>query len=447
MWFKKSITPKVSHQEDFEFLAERDMARLLEAPTGARYLTYAVFLCLILSIGWAHQAKIDEIAVGHGKVVPAKQLQVLQSLEGGIISEVFVRPGDIVAKGDILLKIDDTQFKADLQKHAREIQILKAQKERLLAEIGSKELRFSSQITRDIPDFIQQQKEIHAAKKLEFENLEQSLKLDKEKNSHDIRKARQQIEIVENNLLLARKELEIAESLRSQNGVSEIELLTRKNKVNDLMGEIAKIEIEVSQIKNNQTKLINEHNKKLIETRNQSQEQLNSILAKIENVSQSRLIAQDRLDRAAIRSPVNGIVQRVLANTISSVFKSGADLVEIVPSGGALLIEAKILPVDIGFLRTNQKAIVKFTAYDHTIYGGLSGYIEHISADSVTENENSFYIIRVRTESNEILFNGKPLKIIPGMNAKVDIITGNRSVLNSILRPVLRGTSETLGVS
>ena len=136
------------------------------------------------------------------------------------------------------------------------------------------------------------------------------------------------------------------------------------------MGEIAKIEIEVSQIENNQTKLINEHNKKLIETRNQSQEQLNSILAKIENVSQSRLIAQDRLDRAAIRSPVNGIVQRVLANTISSVFKSGADLVEIVPSGGALLIEAKILPVDIGFLRTNQKAIVKFTAYDHTIYVG-----------------------------------------------------------------------------
>ena len=145
MRFKKSMKPKVSHQEDFEFLAERDMARLLEAPTGARYLTYAVFLCLILSIGWAHQAKIDEIAVGHGKVVPAKQLQVLQSLEGGIISEVFVRPGDIVAKGDILLKIDDTQFKADLQKHAREIQILKAQKERLLAEIGSKELRFSSQ--------------------------------------------------------------------------------------------------------------------------------------------------------------------------------------------------------------------------------------------------------------------------------------------------------------
>ena len=442
------MKPKVSHQEDFEFLAERDMARLLETPTGARYLTYVVLLCFILSIGWAHQAKIDEIAVGYGKVVPAKQLQVLQSLEGGIISEVFVRPGDIVAKGDILLKIDDTQFKADLQKNTRTIQILKAQKVRLLAEIESKELMFfSSQITRDIPDFIQQEKELHATRKLEFENLEQSLKLDKEKNSNDIRKARQQIEIVANNLLLARKELEIAESLRSQNAVSEIELLTRKNKVNDLIGEIAKIEIEVSQIENNQTILINEHNKKLLEIRNQSQEQLNSILGKIESISQSRLIAQDRLDRAAIRSPVNGIVQRVLANTISSVFKSGADLVEIVPSGGALLIEAKILPVDIGFLRTNQKAIVKFTAYDHTIYGGLSGYIEHISADSVTENENSFYIIRVRTESNEILFNGKPLKIIPGMNAKVDIITGNRSVLNSILRPVLRGTSETLGVS
>ena len=446
MRLKKSEIQRISDRDDFNFLAERDMARLLEAPTGARYLIFTVLLCLIISIAWAQQAKIDEIAVGHGKVVPAQQLQILQSLEGGIISKVFVQPGDIVSEGDILLRIDETQFKADLQKYTREIQVFEAQKERLLAEIGQREMVFSSELVRGIPEFIEQEKELHAARKSELENLKQALNLGNEKNRNEIRKARQEKLLIENDLLLARKEQEIAEGLRSQKAISEIELLTKKTKVNDLLGQIAKIDIEISQFENDQTKLLNNYNKQLLEVRNQSQEQLNSILAKIETVSQSKLIAQDRLNRATIRSPVNGVVQRVLANTISSVFKPGTDLIEIVPLGEALLIEAKVLPVDIGFLRQDQNAIVKFTAYDHTIYGGVPGRIEHISADTVIENEVSFYIIRIRTDSNHIMYNGKPLNIIPGMTAKVDIITGNRSILNSILKPVLRGTSEALGV-
>ncbi len=178
--------------------------------------------------------------------------------------------------------------------------------------------------------------------------------------------------------------------------------------------------------------------------RNKAQEKLKSTLAEIEILKQSEVVALDRLNRTLIRSPVNGIVQRVLTSTISSVISPGEDLIEIVPIDDALLIEAKIRPIDIGFLSPGQDVIVKFSAYDFAIYGGLNGNLEYISADTIVNENESYYLIKVRTELNYLDSENERLEIIPGMTASVNIVTGKKSVLDYLLKPVLRAKHNSL---
>jgi adhesin transport system membrane fusion protein len=585
-------------QQDFAFISQKSTALLLSSPKGARKLILIIFLFFIFAIYWAANAQVDEITKGDGKVISSKQLQKLQSLEGGIVSEVLISSGDRISKDDVLLVIDDTKFKSNLEEIRKKLLILEVQKQSLSSELKDEPLVFSADLINEIPVIAQQEMDFFATRQegkesieliyenriekldnnfAEFsgkaDNLRKKLEL-AEKELEEIRKKllileaqkesfsselkdeplvfsadlineipvitqqemdffatrekekesieltyENRIEKLDNNfaefsgkadnlrknLKLAEEELEIYRSLQNKDLVSKVELIALEKELNNIEGQLFEAEIKAQQIETLKTEALNERdssnlsirkeiykylqNKDLvskvelialekelnniegqlfeaeikaqqIETlktealnerdssnlsmRNKAQEKLNSTLAEIEILEQSEVVALDRVDRTLIRSPVNGIVQRVLANTISSVIQPGEDLIEIVPIDDALLIEARIRPVDIGFLSPGQDVIVKFSAYDYAIYGGLKGNLEYISADTVVDRDESYYLIKVRTDVNYIELEKERLEIIPGMTASVNIITGKKTVLDYLLKPVLRAKHNSM---
>jgi len=524
-------------QQDFDFISQKSTALLLSSPKGARKLIFIIFVFFAFAIYWAANAQVDEITKGDGKVISSKQLQKLQSLEGGIISDVLISSGDRISKDDILLVIDDTKFKSNLEEIRKKLLILEAQKESFSSELKDEPLVFSADLINEIPVIAQQEMDFFATRQegkdsieliyenriekldnnfAEFtgkaDNLRKKLEL-AEKELEEIRKKllileaqkesfsselsdeplvfsedlsnelpvitkqemdffatrqkekesieltyKNQIKKLDNsfteytgkaenlrkNIELAEEEIEIYRSLQDNNLVSKVELIALEKELNTIKGELFQSEIKAKQIETLKTEALNERDNSNLSMRNKAQEKLKSTLAEIEILKQSEVVALDRLNRTLIRSPVNGIVQRVLTSTISSVISPGEDLIEIVPIDDALLIEAKIRPIDIGFLSPGQDVIVKFSAYDFAIYGGLNGSLEYISADTIVNENESYYLIKVRTELNYLDSENERLEIIPGMTASVNIVTGKKSVLDYLLKPVLRAKHNSL---
>ena len=431
-------------QQDFAFISQKSTALLLSSPKGARKLILIIFVFFMFAIYWAANAQLDEITKGDGKVISSKQLQKLQSLEGGIVSDVLISSGDRISIDDVLLVIDDTKFKSNLEEIRKKLLILEAQKESLSSELKDEPLIFSADLINEIPDITQQEMDFFATRQEEKESIESTYKNRIEKLDNNFAEFTGKADNLRKNLKLAEEELEIYKSLQNKDLVSKVELIALEKELNNIEGQLFEAEIKAQQIETLKTEALNERDISNLSMRNKAQEKLNSILAEIEILEQSEVVALDRVNRTLIRSPVNGIVQRVLANTISSVIQPGEDLIEIVPIDDALLIEAKIRPVDIGFLSPGQDVIVKFSAYDYAIYGGLKGNLEYISADTIIDEDESYYLIKVRTDANHLETDKERLEIIPGMTASVNIVTGKKTVLDYLLKPVLRAKHNSM---
>ena len=431
-------------QQDFAFISQKSTALLLSSPKGARKLILIIFVFFIFAIYWAANAQIDEITKGDGKVISSKQLQKLQSLEGGIVSDVLISSGDRISKDDVLLVIDDTKFKSNLEEIRKKLLILEAQKQSLSSELKDEPLVFSADLINEIPVIAQQEMDFFATRQEGKDSIELIYENRIEKLDNNFAEFSGKADNLRKNLKLAEEELEIYKSLQNKDLVSKVELIALEKELNNIEGQLFEAEIKAKQIETLKTEALNERDSSNLSMRNKAQEKLNSTLAEIEILEQSEVVALDRLNRTLIRSPVNGIVQRVLANTISSVIQPGEDLIEIVPIDDALLIEAKIRPVDIGFLSPGQDVVVKFSAYDYAIYGGLKGNLEYISADTIVDRDESYYLIKVRTDVNYIEMEKERLEIIPGMTASVNIITGKKTVLDYLLKPVLRAKHNSM---
>jgi len=413
--------------QDYGFMSDRSEAILLRSPQGARQLIVIVLVFVVVFIMWANWAEIDEVTVGQGKAVPAQQLQVLQNMEGGIISEVLVKAGDTVEKGQILLRIDDTQFAASLEEINKKLQVLTVRKYRLLAEIEEK-------AERNL--YLARHQELEATLSAFESQIKQIKQRAIEINSRK--------DFLEKSVALSQKELAMTAPLVAKGAISEVEVIRLEKSVNDVLGELASVKLEIPRLAMEVEELEGKRDERKFQFKNESREQLNAILADYTTISETTVAAKDRVKRTAVRSPVRGVVQRVLANTITSVVRPGMDLIEIVPLDESLVVEAKIKPTDIAFIRPNQDVVVKFTAYDFTIYGGLKAKLEHISPDAVIEEDESFYLVKVRTDKNHLGTEQAPLAIIPGMVATVDIITGKKTIMDYLLKPVLRAKQQAL---
>ncbi|MCG1032281.1 HlyD family type I secretion periplasmic adaptor subunit [Leclercia sp. J807] len=423
---------------------EVNKALLDDAPRVVRVTLWAIFAFFIAMILWASLASIDEVTRGEGRAIPSSRLQKVQNLEGGIVAEVFVHEGEVVKAGAPLLRLDDTQFRSNAGESEADRLALQARIQRLTAQLNdATTLTLAPEIVKQAPEIASGEMELFASvnKRIQSElaGLNEQL-IQKKQELLDFQGKASQYR---RSLGLQQQEVAMSEPLVAKGAISKVEVLRLRRGVVETQGQLDSVTLAIPRAE----AAIKEIESKVSETRGRYRSealgQLNEARTDLSKIEASGKAISDRVNRTLVTSPVRGVVQQLMVNTIGGVIQPGKDLVEIVPLDDKLLVEAKIRPQDIAFLRPGQEATVKFTAYDYTIYGGLKGTLEQISPDTVTDKDGkSFYVIRLRTDKNHLGTDEKPLLIIPGMVASVDIITGKKTVMAYLLKPILRARAE-----
>lgn len=430
------------HAAEPDFVRDADRFIIQQEPLRSRVLLRALFLVLILFIVWSALVEIDEVTRGDGKVIPSRQLQILQSLDGGIVSEIAVQEGQVVEEGQMLLQVDSTRFESSVRENRSQYLSLSAKAARLQAIGEDKPFSPLPEVIQEDPQTVDDERQLYLTATSELQAQISIAQQQLAQRQQELTEARarqsQATQAYESSL----KELSVTKPLLASGAVSEVELLRLERDVARFRGERDVASAQISRAQS----AISEASRKIQEVelnvRNTARKEFSETMAKLNSLIQTSTGLSDRVKQSAIRSPVKGTVKRLLVNTVGGVVQPGRDIVEIVPSEDKLLLEAKVLPKDIAFLTPGQKAVVKFTAYDFSIYGGLEAKLEHIGADSITdERGNTFYTVRVRTDKS---FLGNNLPIIPGMVAEVDIITGQKSILSYLLKPVLRAKQAAM---
>ncbi|UUZ55156.1 HlyD family type I secretion periplasmic adaptor subunit [Massilia sp. H-1] len=367
-------------------------------------LGYALSGSVLLFIVWAAIVDVDEITRGDAKVIPSRQLQVLQSLDGGIVSKIEVKEGDTVAVGQVLLQVDSTRFESSVRENRSQYLSLLAKAARLRAIGEEKPFVPPPEALAEDPRTVEEERRLYETATSELNAQLQIARQQLAQRSQELNEAQAKQRQAAQAFESTSRELAVTKPLLSSGAVSEVELLRLERDVSRFRGER---DIARSQIARVQA-AISESQRKIQEVelsfRNTASKEYSETMAKLNSLAQSGTGLADRVKQSSLRSPVRGTIKRLLVNTVGGVVQPGRDVVEIVPLEGRLLLEAKVAPRDIAFLKPGQRAIVKFTAYDFSIYGGLNASLEHIGADSVTdERGNTFYTVRVATDKTTLV--------------------------------------------
>jgi adhesin transport system membrane fusion protein len=444
-----SVRPDSPSGGDLDFTPQRLAASLEKPAAPARWTLWTVVLLVGASIFWAQHALIDVVTTGEGTVIPSSQVQTVQNLEGGIVAEIPVKLGQRVVQGDVLMRIDDTRFKATFQESRARDDAFRARIARLSAESSGTPFNAPAELRRASPTLVSQELELHGARRAELTSSVEVLGRQVEQRERELgeRKARD-VQLRQSHGLVLR-ELEMTRPLLRQGVVSEVEVLRLERQASDLKGELDATAMAIPRLE----AAIAETRQRVQETqakfRSDAARELSQVRAEQSAISAANSANEDRVSRTLVKSPVNGTVKTIKINTIGGVVQPGIDLFEIVPSEDGLFIEAHIRPSDIAFLQVGQDATVKISAYDFAIYGGFAGRVEHISADTLMpekpgERPEPYYRVRVRTTGAKAGSGGEPLPMLPGMTATVDIKTGQRSVLTYLIKPIVRTRDTAL---
>jgi len=432
-------------QEDLDFMAETEAALLQQNPTGGRLILWGIALFLVAGLAWAAWAQIDEVTRGAGRIIPSRQLQVVQNLEGGIVSQILVHEGEVVNKGQVLLRLEPTSSNASYRENYLHYLAHKVKAARLRAEADGKAFVPPADVMREQPKLADEELRLYESRQKELASTLGILQHQAEQRTQEVAELKAKREQLGRSYQLVARELRMTRPLVKEGAVSPVEVLRLERQANDLKGELeaATLGIPAAQSKLEEARRKIEEER--LKFRNTARAELTETLAELSRLSESNVALKDRLQRTEVRSPMHGVVKRMMVNTVGGVIKPGMDLVEIVPLEDTLVVEARIRPADIGFIHPGQHALIKFSAYDYAIYGGLDATVKRIGADTVTDDKgNAYYEVRLRTEHNHLGNEAKPLPIIPGMTATVDILTGKKSVLAYLMKPVLRAKEYAL---
>jgi adhesin transport system membrane fusion protein len=432
-------------KQDTEFMPEVEGAILEDSPWMSRITIWVVCACLITAVLWAHFAVLEEVTTGEGKAIPSSKIQVIQNLEGGIVSEIFVREGQLVNKDDVLLRLDDTRFLSNKGETEADRLALIARIERLTAEAEGRPIAMPEEITRTAAQLAEDELALYRSRQQRLHSEQRTLGEQLLQKTQELAEFRSKAQQYRSSLALIQQELNMSQPLVAAGAISQVEILRLRRSAVDVRGSLDATTLAIPRAE----AAVNEIKSKIEESelgfRSEAFNELNDARTELKKITATSSAIQDRVSRTTVVSPVNGIIKQLKINTIGGVVQPGSDMLEIVPLEDNLLIEAKVRPQDVAFLHPGQKAMVKFSAYDYTIYGGMKANLELISADTITDEEgNSFYLIQLRTDKSHLGSDEHPLLIIPGMVATVDIITGEKSVLDYLLKPVLKARSEAL---
>jgi adhesin transport system membrane fusion protein len=416
-------------QEAVEVMSRRETQR-------AQKIVRASVVVLLLLLLWAALAPVDEVTRGEGRVIPSRQLQVLQSLDGGVVSEILVREGEVVEPGQLLLKIDETRATSGVRESAATGFALRARQARLSALSDGKALRPPKSNDPEEIRILEGEQALYEAKRTELATLLSINHQQLQQRQQELAEMRSRKASAERALELGNQELAKTRPLLATGAVSEVDILRLERDVAKSRGDADAASAQIARVQ----AAIGEAQRKIEETeisfRNEARKELAEVVGKLNALNEGQVALSDKVAKSQVKSPVRGRVQRLLANTVGGVVQPGKDIVEIVPLDDQLVLEARVAPKDIAFIRPDQNATVKFTAYDFSIYGGLEAKVENISPDTVIdERGNAYYLVRVRTTRAN--FSDKQ-PIIPGMTAEVDILTGQKTVLAYLLKPVLK---------
>jgi adhesin transport system membrane fusion protein len=429
----------IETREDLAWAEEAELAMEEETPLRAKSLLYGMIIILAALIVWAAFSEVDEVVRGEGRVTPSRQVQVIQSLDGGIVTEILVHEGQTVAVGDPLIRIDETRAVSSFRENRSQYVALLARQARLRALASDTEFNPPPEVLEEYPVVYEQEKALYNASK---DALASQLSIAREQvtqREKELIETRAKLEQAERGYELASRELAVTRPLEASGAVSEVDLLRLERESARLRGERDQAKAQIERIK----AAITEAERKIIELeqnfKSETRKELSETTAEINSLMATSVALQDRVQQATLKSPVNGKVNRIFYNTVGGVIPPSKEVMEVVPTDDALVLETKIQPKDIAFIRLLQPATVKLTAYDYTIYGTLDAIVENISPDSVVDEDgNAHYLVRVRTLRSNF---GKELPIIPGMMAQVDIMTGKKTVLSYLLKPVLKARS------
>ena len=428
--------------EDGEFMDDVRQATLRGAHPAANRLFWTIFMFIAIMLIWASFAKIDEVTTGEGKVIPSSNVQTVQNLEGGIIQEIFVREGDIVDKGEVLIRIDDTGFSSSFKEKQAKLGALSVAIPRLAAEVTGEDVVYPEDVAQH---FIDSDRALAASRRAEINSTLSVLQSQIEQKQQSYKEAETKLAQAKRAFELKNKEYQMTVPMYKEGVVSQVEMLRVEQELNQLQGEMEAAEISVPAAASGVSESVSRFEEARTKFQTETLKELGEKREEFARLSELIKAVEDQVARTTVRAPVRGTIKQVLVNTIGGVVEPGMDLVELIPLEDTLLVEAKIRPSDIAFLRPNQEARVKFSAYDYSIYGGLDARLERIGVDTVVdERGEAFYQIRVRTAENSLKKGDEDLPIIPGMVATVDILTGKKTVLDYILKPFIKMKENAL---
>lgn len=405
----------------------------------------AILVFLTFAVLWAAWSEIDVVTRGEGRVITSSQVQLIQNLEGGILAEIPVREGETVEKDQVLFRLDATRFESSYREGEQQKFALQARIARLAAEAAGTAPEMPAGLREKHPEIVKQELALHAARAKDLASKIDILREQLVQRRNEIIELRAREKTQREGLAIITREIAISAPLVTQGVISEVELMRLQREQVRIRTEVEAASLAAPRIESS----IEEVRRKIDETtsafRAQAGAELALSRAELAKHAETLPALEDRVTRTTVRSPVKGIVKSILNKTIGGVVQPGNPLAEIVPLEEQLLVEARIKPADIAFIAVGQRAVVKVTAYDFSIYGGLEGKIVLVGADSIVPQQGEpYYIVHVRTAASALKFSGKSLPVIPGMTTSVDVLTGKKSVLNYLLKPVNRAMERAL---
>lgn len=433
----------VGSWDDQIFEAESNMGVGRSAKFWAQFLLFAICAFFVTFLIWSHLAVLDEVTRGDGRVIPSGQTQVVQHFEGGIVAEIPAREGQIVNQGDVIMRVENRTAEAEFAEKTKQYRSLLAQSARLQAEAtGASEVSFPPEVLENAPERADDQRDVFQTNLNELRGKIRIRETQRTQALQELRQKTAQVQQIQNQLEIARQELALVQPLVESGAASQQELLTSRRTVVQLESELEDVQLSIPRIRSQIQEATTTIEQELSTFRAEAQQELSTVRVEAELLREDLVAGQDRARRTDIRSPVRGTVNKILINTIGGVVKPGDPVAEVVPLEDSLLVEARIRPSDRAALYPGLEAVVKVSAYDFSIHGGLDATLTDISADTILDEDGEpYYRVRLSTEETSL---GPDQPIIPGMTATVDIITGEKTVLQYLLKPIIKARENAL---
>jgi len=437
-WMKHQLQRAAAH-------AERYLETDEDLPLGRHLIFLVICGFFILFFLWASFAKLEETTRGQGKVIPSQQIQKLSSLEGGIIEEILVKEGDQVEKDQVVARLQNVAATSDFKSNEARYLGLLATITRLQAEAEGRMPEFPQEVIEGAPQSVTEEMNAYRANKDKIDAQVTVLQQQKSQRSQELNELQIKSGDLRGQLSLVQEEKAMIAPMVERGVAPKMELLQLDRSIKEKQTELNSVNSAIPRARS----AIAEADARIADLQNsakaQAQTELSAKMIEMNAIKKGLVGLEDRRDRTEIKSPVNGHVQDIKVYTVGGVVQPGQDFIEIVPADDKLVVEARIKPQDIAFIHVDQPGMVKITAYDFSIYGGLKANVKQISPDAVTDEKGeSYYLVLLETQERALKRNGKEMRIIPGMVATVDILTGEKTVMEYMLKPLIKTIDSSM---